>query len=124
MTEINDTITSWFSALNETDARRRAAHLERAWADDGRWVDPPFEGQGHDAINQMVDGVHQQYAGCRFRRVSAVDAHHDAVRYGWEMVDPDGNVIVAGLDIGQLAPDGRLLRVSGFFGELPEELAA
>jgi hypothetical protein len=56
--------------------------------------------------------------------VSAIDTHHDAVRYGWEMVDQDGNVVVAGIDIGQLAPDGRLQRVSGFFGELSAEKEA
>jgi hypothetical protein len=98
--------------------------VQRAWADDGRWVDPPFEGQGHAEISRMVDGVHAQYPGARFRRVSAIDAHHDAVRYGWELVGPDGGVIVAGTDVGQLAADGRLKRISGFFGGLPAEDAA
>jgi len=124
MTDTNTTIERWFYALNETDAARRAEHIEAAWAQDGRWVDPPFEGQGHAEINGMLDGVHQQYAGARFRRTSALDVHHDAVRYGWELVNPDGDIVVAGIDICQLAADGRLQRVSGFFGELPAEQAA
>jgi hypothetical protein len=33
-------------------------------------------------------------------------------------------VVVAGIDIGTLAPDGRLGRVTGFFGELPEKAVA
>ena len=124
MTDLDATIEAWFASLNDPEAASRTAHLEQAWTAGGQWVDPPFEGAGRDAINQMVDAVHQQYPGVRFRRVSAVDAHHDAIRYAWEMVDPDGNVVVAGVDIGQLAPDGRLQRVSGFFGELPAEQAA
>jgi hypothetical protein len=124
MTDVSTTIDSWFAALNEPEAARRAAHVEQAWAGDGRWVDPPFEGQGHAEISQMVDGVYAQYPGARFRRVTSLDAHHDAVRYGWELVDPQGDVIVAGTDIGQLAPDGRLQRVSGFFGALGAEQAA
>ena len=123
-TNITTTIDTWFAALNEPDASRRTAHVEQAWAADGRWVDPPFEGEGHAAISQMVDGVYAQFPKARFRRVSSLDAHHDTVRYAWELVDPEGEVLVAGTDIGQLAPDGRLQRVSGFFGELPAEQAA
>lgn len=124
MSDLNATIESWFASLNEPRADRRAEQLERAWADGGRWVDPPFEGEGREAISRMVDAVYAQYPGCRFRRASAIDTHHDAVRYAWEMIDPDGNALVAGVDVGQLAPDGRLQRISGFFGELPDELAA
>jgi hypothetical protein len=30
-------------------------------------------------------------------------------------------VVVGGLDVGALAPDGRLRRITGFFGEVPVE---
>jgi hypothetical protein len=63
MADVNATIESWFASLNETDAARRAEHLTKAFADGGRWVDPPFEGQGHEAINAMLDGVYEQYPG-------------------------------------------------------------
>jgi hypothetical protein len=55
--------------------------------------------------------------------VSAVDAHHAELRFGWELAAPDGAVVVAGIDIGELAPDGRLRRITGFFGELPAKAA-
>jgi hypothetical protein len=113
-----EAIDSWFAALNEPDRAQRATHIARAWTEDGQWVDPPFEGQGHAAISEMVAGVHGQYPGARFTRTSAVDAHHDAVRYAWELVGEDGEAIVAGVDVGQLADGGRLQRVTGFFGEL------
>jgi hypothetical protein len=71
----------------------------------------------------MVDGVHAQYPNARFQRTSAVDSHHDAVRYRWRLVGQDGSVIVAGLDAGHLAADRRLQRLSGFFGEPAEEAA-
>jgi hypothetical protein len=87
-------------------------------------ANPPFEGRGHDALNQMIDGVHAQYPMAHFQRTSAVDGHHDAVRYRWELVGEDGNIIVAGLDAGHLATDGRLQRVSGFLGEPAQEAAA
>jgi hypothetical protein len=124
MTDIETTVERWFSALNETDGSRRIALLEQAWADDGRWVDPPFEGQGHEAINGMIDGIYQQFPDHRFRRASAIDAHHDTLRIGWELVSPDGDVVISGVDVATLADDGRLVRVSGFFGPMAQELAA
>jgi hypothetical protein len=119
MADVETTIERWFTALNETDGSRRAPLVEQAWTPDGQWVDPPFEGQGHEAINGMVDAIYQQFPDHRFRRASAIDAHHDSLRIGWELVSPDGEVAVAGTDVGVLDGDGRLARVTGFFGPLP-----
>ena len=71
----------------------------------------------------MVAGVHQKFPGHRFRRVSGVDAHHDQVRFAWELAAPNGAIVVAGIDVGMLGPDGRLRQITGFFGELPEKTA-
>lgn len=121
---VTEIVDSWFAALNEPDPGQRAAYIERAWTEDGRWVDPPFEGQGHATLSEMIAGTQGQYPGTRFQRTTEIDVHHDAVRYGWELVGDDGTVLVTGLDVGQLAADGRLQRVSGFFGELADAQAA
>src|SRR5207253_2106686 len=112
------------SMLNEADPGRRATLVEQAWTPDGRWVDPPIEARGHAAIGDMVAAVHAQFPGHVFRRASAIDAHHDQLRFAWELVAPGGEVAVAGIDVGELAPDGRLRRITGFIGELPQETAA
>jgi hypothetical protein len=36
----------------------------------------------------------------------------------------EGHAAVAGLDVGELGTDGRLTRITGFFGALPEKTAA
>jgi len=41
------------------------------------------------------------------------------VRFAWEAVAPDGSVPLTGVDFGELAPDGRLQRTTGFNGALP-----
>jgi hypothetical protein len=120
MTNIASTIDTYLAMWNETDPARRADLIRQAWADDGRYVDPLLEAMGHTALGDMVAGVHEQFPGHRFRRTSGIDTHHDQVRFAWELAAPDGAVAVAGVDVGALAPDGRLSAIAGFFGELPD----
>jgi hypothetical protein len=117
-TDITATVDAYLSACNERDPRRRAELIERAWSAQGRLIDPPLAAAGHAAISDMAAAMHEHYAGHGFRRASDVDAHHDRLRFAWELVGADGAVALTGLDVGELAPDGRLLRVTGFFGEL------
>jgi len=120
MADVEATVERWFTVLNETDAAVRAALVEEVWTANGRWVDPPFEGEGREAINGMVDTIYEAYPNHRFRRAGGIDAHHDSLRIRWELVSPDGDVVIAGTDVGVLDGDGRLARVTGFFGPLPE----
>ena len=121
MSDIATTVDTYLAMWNETEEVRRAEHIERAWAADGHYSDPAQEATGHAALSEMVAGVHGRFPGQRFRRVSGIDAHHDQVRFAWELGAPGGDVTVAGVDFGVLAGDGRLQRISGFFGELPAE---
>ena len=111
----------YLAMWNETDRTRRAAHIARAWTGDSSYVDPLVAAEGHAALSTMVDGVQAKFPGHRFRRASGIDTHHDQLRFAWELVAPDGSVVVKGIDVGGLSPDGRLTRITGFFGELPAE---
>jgi SnoaL-like domain len=114
---ITRTVDTYFDMWNEPDADKRAEHIARAWAEDARYVDPLLEATGHEELGSMVAAVHAQYPGHRFSRVSRIDAHHDQVRFAWELDAPDGTLTAAGIDVGELAPDGRLRRIAGFFDE-------
>ncbi|MBA2625098.1 MAG: nuclear transport factor 2 family protein [Acidimicrobiia bacterium] len=117
--ETSTTVETYFDTYNETDPARRAALIERAWTSDGRHVDPLLDVEGHDALGEMIAGVQARFPEHRIRRTSGVDHHHDQVRWSWELAGPDGTVVVAATDIGELAEDGRLRRVAAFFGDLP-----
>jgi ketosteroid isomerase-like protein len=118
MTDINATIDTYLEFINETDADARAAAVAKVWAEDAQWVDPPLEATGHAALADMVGTIFEHYPAHTFRRTSAVDAHHDVVRFSWELVGPDGAVAFNGLDVVLLAADGRIQRVTGFIGDL------
>ena len=120
MADVTSTVDTYLAMWNEGDPERRAAHISAAWTDDGRYVDPLQEAEGHAGLDQMVVGIHAQMPGHRFTRTSGVDLHHDELRFGWQLAAPDGTVAVAGVDVGTLAEDGRLRRITGFFGPLPE----
>ena len=118
MSDLTDTIDIYLSAWSERDPAARAGLVARAWAADGELVDPPMAATGHDAISGVHGALQQQFPGHRFRRASGVDAHHDHLRFAWELVGPDGTVALKGLDVGEVGEDGRLRRITGFFGEL------
>jgi hypothetical protein len=124
ITAVEATVDANLAAYGEPDAERRAALIAEAWASDGRLIDPPLDGQGHDGIDAMFVAVQGMFAGHSFRRTTAVDAHHDRARYGWELVAPDGTVALAGVDYAELDGEGRLRTVTGFFGEAPAAKAA
>src|SRR5581483_9405197 len=119
MDTLTNTIDTYLDLLNEAEADRRAELAGQVWAADGRWVDPPFEADGPAAIAETIGGVQAQFPDHTFRRVSGIDAHHDLLRFAWELVAPDGTVTVAGIDVGQLSDDGRIRRITGFLGDLP-----
>ncbi|HET6951044.1 MAG TPA: nuclear transport factor 2 family protein [Acidimicrobiales bacterium] len=118
--DVTATVDAYFAMLNEEDPTRRAALAAQAWTEDGYYHDPLLEAKGHDALVDMVAGVHAQFPGQRFTRTSGVDAHHRVIRFGWQLADPAGAVTVAGLDVAIVADDGRLASLAGFFGPLPE----
>ena len=124
MSEVTSTVDTYLAMWNETDAARRAEHIARAWTADGHYVDPMLEAAGHAALGEMVAAVQARFPGHRFSRTSGVDVHHDQVRFAWELRGPDGAVAAAGIDVGGLASDGRLSRITGFFGEVPALAAA
>ena len=119
MSSVTATVDTYLAMWNETDPKRRAEQIERVWTGDCRYVDPQLEAEGHAALSDMVATVQARFPGHRFRRISGIDTHHNVLRFAWELAAPDGAVVVAGIDIGGLAPDGRLARITGFFGELP-----
>jgi hypothetical protein len=118
VTDVTPTIDAYVSMWNEHDPVRRASFIAAAWTEDGYYADTVGEGVGREGIDAMVAGVQSHYPEHRISLTSAIDLHHDAVRFGWKLAGPDGSVLVAGIDVGQFAADGRLVRITGFFGDV------
>ena len=124
MNDLTTTVDTYLSAWTEANPTRRAELIERVWADGGQLIDPPMAVEGYTGISDMMTALQTQFPGHQFRRASGIDAHHAYLRFAWELVGPDGGVAIAGLDVGEVAADGRLRRITGFFGELPTDQGA
>lgn len=115
-TQTQTLVDRYFDCWNSTTAEDRAAAVSETWTEDGTNTDPMGDVTGHDALLDMFAGTQAMYPGHTFRQVGAVDAHHNLVRWGWEMIDTEGTKVLDGIDVAEVASDGRLSRLAGFFG--------
>ncbi|MGK8524165.1 nuclear transport factor 2 family protein [Nocardia asteroides] len=120
MSRYEEAVDRYFAAWNATDAEARAAAVAAAWTEDGGYTDPLAQVSGHAEVAAAIGGVHAQFPGFEFRRLGAVDGHHDIARFSWELVSTaDGSAPVAGSDVITLGPDGRITDVHGFLDRVP-----
>ncbi|HEX5900848.1 MAG: nuclear transport factor 2 family protein [Solirubrobacteraceae bacterium] len=114
MTAVTTAVDGYIAMWNETDPARRRFIIEQTWTDDGSYVDPHAEVAGVDGLDALVAAVQEQFPGHRFVLAGDPDAHHDRVRFTWQLVGESGEPIATGMDVGVVADDGRLRAVTGF----------
>lgn len=116
MTDVPAVVDRYIAIWNETDGARRRELIARTWREDASYRDPMLSADGAGEVDAMVAGVQQKFPTLRFRLTGAVDGHHDRLRFAWELADPQGGEpAVVGVDFAELAADGRLRAVTGFF---------
>ena len=119
MDQFADIVARYFAVWNEMDADRRRALIAQTWTEESSYLDPLMQGNGHSGIEALVQAVHQQFPGYRFRQIGAVDGHHNHIRFSWELGPVEGQAPIGGTDVATLADDGRLQRVLGFLDKVP-----
>ena len=116
---VTELVDAYFAIWNETDPAARQQLIATAWSDDATYTDPMFDVAGHAGIEAMVAGFRGQFPLLAFRQIGEAEAHHDRVRFSWELTPAGGGeVIAAGTDVAVIA-DGRLQSVTGFFDQAP-----
>lgn len=129
MSDTEQLVNRYIDVWNERAADRRAAGLSEIWTADGSYVDPLVSATGRDQIDAAIDGAQRQFPDFTFRLTGTVEAHHNLVRFSWELGPggpggPDGSAgsveaPIAGSDVAVLAADGKLHDVHGFLDRVP-----
>ncbi len=118
MTDFEEIVDKYIAVWNETDVDLRRELIAETWTEDAKYVDPLAEVAGHAGIDALVKGVHEQFPGSQFRRTSEIDAHHNCIRFNWELAQNGGAGFAGGVDVGVIA-DGKLHSITGFLDFAP-----
>jgi hypothetical protein len=118
--DINEIVDTYGASWNEPDEGKRRALLEKSWSDDAVYQDPTGRAEGRDALVAHIGGFQQMFPGSTIENTSGVDTYGSVIRFAWVMRNDKGEVAIEGMDFGELAPDGRLQSISGFFGPFPD----
>jgi hypothetical protein len=115
--DLETVVRDYVAAWNEPEEEHRLTLLTSACADEVRYTDPESDVTGPDALSGVIASFQAAYPSL-LRLASAVDAHHDVLRFAWLVERPDGTTLSAGIDACVRAADGRLALIAGFFGEV------
>ncbi|WP_067827719.1 nuclear transport factor 2 family protein [Actinomadura kijaniata] len=115
-TETTAVVRRYIEVWNERDAARRAAAMEAALTEDSVYSDPDYEGlEGHAALSEAIDRAQERFGDLRFELGEVLGAHHGHVLFTWRLGAPGAEPAATGYDAAEIAADGRLRRVVGFF---------
>jgi hypothetical protein len=119
MTDVKTLVDGYIAAWNETDAAARSKKVAEVFAEEVEYTDPLASVHGHAELSALMGGAQEQFAGLSFRLAGEPDAHHDVVRFAWELAPDGGEALVVGFDVALIAPDGRIGAVAGFLDKVP-----
>ena len=114
-------VERYLDTWNETDPAARLTAMADVWAEDASYIDPLASVSGRYQISNLIAAVHQQAPSHVFRLLGdRVDAHHNVVRFSWELVpESGGDSVAVGFDVAETDGDGRIARVVGFLDKAP-----
>ena len=115
MTEVTTVVDGYIAMWNETDPERRRSIIEQTWTDDGSYVDPHAEVDGHRrprrARRRPSRSSSPATASCS---PTAPTPTTTACASPGSSSATSGDAIATGMDVGVVADDGRLRAVTGF----------
>ena len=122
----DEALLAYAEAWNIPDASKRPELLDIGLSDACSYTDPAYEVRGKEELadhigrslsGEAYDGLG---AGARIPLSSGLDQHHGMFRFTWVLIEPqEQQILLEGMDFVELAADGRLQRITGFFGAFP-----
>jgi hypothetical protein len=122
----NDSVIERSIAIfNEADPEKRRDLIAWTFTEDATYQDPLLAGAGHAQLDQMFAAAQAQFSGAQVVRSSEPEAHHDWVRFSWQVMMPgETESLIDGTDLGRIGEDGRFEQIIGFLDKVPAALAS
>jgi len=117
MADYLDSLDKMLSVWNTSDGKEKHALVEAAMEQNVHFVDPNHNIIGHDAFLKMVDEVQARIPGAVYSRGSNIDFQHNHCRYYWA-IHVNEKLLTTGFDVTEVNDGGKIVKVTGFFGEL------
>lgn len=111
---IETLISKYVGAWSEPDAAARQQLLEAIWSPGGTYTDPLTHAASRAELDAVIEQFLQSNPGAQFSINGKIDAHHQHIRFYWVLHMSNGREL-NGMDYGELAPDGKLQKIVGFF---------
>ena len=121
MTTTESVIHRYIEIWNESDGARRRALIEGVFTEAAGYTDPLVTVTGRAAIDAIVAGAQEQFAGLVFSLNGPVDSHHNTARFSWTLGVPQDEPLVVGFDVAVIE-DGKIREVYGFLDKVPATL--
>lgn len=119
MSSLPASMKSMLAAWNEKDPKRVRGHLDAALSPDVIFADPDNYVVGIDAFEAMVHKFHADIDDPKAEWTSGYNVHNNRYRYTW-LVSSGNTPLMPGMDVTELDDSGKVVRVDGFFGDIPE----
>lgn len=103
-------------AWNEPDAAKREALINEAWIENGEFMDPVNQIKGRKNLLLIITDFVTRYPGAEVIQTSTIDQHHSVYRASWKIILANGEPLIEGTDFGEFNKDGKITRVTSFFG--------
>lgn len=119
MSTLPPSFDAMLAAWNERDPEKIRGHLDAALAPDVIFADPDNHTVGVDEFDDMVRRFRKKWPDAKSERTSGFDTHHNRYRYRWLVTVAAGQAL-PGMDVAETDDQGRVVRVDGFFGPIPQ----
>ena len=103
----------FFGCWGETDAAKRRAELATIAAPELSFRDPYSCTSGIDDLNAHIAASQRFMPGVVLERQGEARSCQGVALVDWTVKGPDGNPRASGTNVFELAPDGRIARVTG-----------
>ncbi len=115
---LKERVAAWMAAWNQGEETERRRLIQFAWVEDGRYVDPFVDVTGTEQIAATLGELMALFPGHKVQRTSGIERHFDQIRFAWELIGPENDVVSDGVDIARVDTDCRFIHLTGFAGTI------